>query len=738
MAQRELICVDKQYYIRATSTRIDDRTLVLKQGETFAVFDRFGDIHSIGRDEHGIYHQDTRFLSSLELKIEGQRLLLLNSTVKSDNSLLTVDLTNPELTIDPERWGPGFIKTTVLPQGALHIFRSKLLWKGACYERIRLTNYWPCPVGIDMSIDFDADFADIFEVRGTVHKKKGHRLPAQVEKDRLLLSYIGLDRMLRRLSIVSSRMPDSISNSRFLYNIALRPRQDWNLYILICCYTDMGKKKGSVPVDHARYKCAVDSAARELKHSRDSQCRIFTSNEQFNDWINRSVSDLHMLTTETAYGPFPYAGVPWFSAPFGRDGIITALECLSVNPELARGVLAFLAATQARDTDPEKDAQPGKILHEMRQGEMAACGEVPFGVYYGSVDATPLYVTLAWEYFMRTGDIEFIKSIWPNILAALSWIEDYGDMDGDGLVEYSKSHSKGLANQGWKDSDDSVFHRDGSSPVGPVALCEVQGYCVRAYLGAARLACILGEKELEGRFYNRAKEIRETIEKAFWIEELSTYAIALDGEKRPCEICSSNAGHLLFAGVVRPDRAERLSDTLMSPSMFSGWGIRTISDREARYNPMSYHNGSVWPHDNALIALGLSRYGLKHQTLRIMTGLFDASIFMDMHRLPELFCGFIKRPCEGPTLYPVACLPQAWASATVFCLLQAALGLSFDIKRPQLRFCHPVLPPFLSEVQIRDLNVPGGRVDLDLQRHANNVSINVKDKEGDVEIAVIH
>ncbi len=730
MPASDLICIDEQYYVRATSTRIDDRTRVLKHGDTFGVFDRFGDIQLIGRGEHGIYHQDTRFLSCLELRINGKRPLLLNSTVKSDNSLLTVDLTNPEVCLQEE--GGGHV-----PQGRLHIFRSKLLWEGICYEHIRATNYSLEPVSLDLTLDFRADFADIFEIRGTERKRRGQDLEPRILKNGVILSYKGLDGVIRCLRLMAKPSPHEVSSTRFLYRLNLEPRAKWDLFLHFCCELKE-EKKASVTPGHSCHRTVIDNAAREMKAAKDLQCAIFTSNEQFNDWINRSLSDLHMLTTKTPYGPYPYAGVPWFSAPFGRDGIITAMECLWVNPELAKGVLGFLSATQAKEMNPVQEAEPGKILHEMRQGEMAACGEVPFGRYYGTVDATPLFVMLAWAYYQRTGDIEFIRSIWPNLELALKWIEKYGDQDGDGFVEYSRHSPRGLVNQGWKDSDDSIFHRDGSLAKGPIALCEVQAYCYGAFSGAARLARALGMMDLVHKLEEKARRVEQLFNRHFWWEKGETYALALDGEKRQCQVAASNAGHALFAGIASADKARRVAARLLAPDSFTGWGIRTLSDKEVRYNPMSYHNGSVWPHDNALIALGLARYGFKHMALKVMTGLFDASIYMDLHRLPELFCGFIRRPHEAPTLYPVACLPQAWASATVFCLLQACLGLTFSRNGPQIRFTHPVLPRYLNEVHITNLRVWNGTADLILRRHGQNVSINVLRKEGEVEVAVIH
>jgi glycogen debranching enzyme len=400
-------------------------------------------------------------------------------------------------------------------------------------------------------------------------------------------------------------------------------------------------------------------------------------------------------------------------------------------------VLRFLAATQATETRPESDAEPGKIVHEMREGEMAALGEIPFARYYGSVDATPLFVLLAGAYFARTGDDETVMELWPAVRRALDWIDRLGDADGDGFVEYHRRSREGLRNQGWKDSEDAVFHADGELAEGPIALCEVQGYVYAAKRGAARLAGIVGDRERGRALLAEARTLRAKFESTFWCEDLATYALALDGRKEPCRVRTSNVGHCLFTGIVSPMRARLVAGTLTHPDMYSGWGVRTVASDQRRYNPMSYHNGSVWPHDNALIAAGMARYHLGHHAERILQGLFDAVQWVDLQRLPELVCGFARMPSAGPTLYPVACAPQSWSAGAVYMLLAACLGISVDGPERRVRFTYPRLPAFLDTVWITHLRVGDGLVDLELRRHGGDVGVNVLRRDGAVEVVLV-
>jgi glycogen debranching enzyme len=715
----EIIRVQDQYYILATSSRVDQQPRVLKHGDTFAVLDRSGNIQQIGLGEQGIFHAGTRHLSGLEMRLMDRRMLFLSSTVREDNAMITVDLANPDIVVDGE---------VVLARNQVHIMRSLFLWKGVCYDRLLVRNYAMRPVQVKLSVVFEADFADIFEVRGLKRDQRGEMLEPKIDRDSVRLSYRGLDDVVRATSIVFSPTPASLQRGQAELEDELPPLGEKAFFLTIACESS-DAQPGVLAFDEA-----IAAAAEDWRTLRADRPRIFTSSEQLNDWLARSDADLHMMVTRTEHGPYPYAGVPWYSTVFGRDGIITALMCLWTDPSMARAVLGFLAENQAHATDAERDAEPGKILHEMRSGEMAALGEIPFGRYYGSVDATPLFVMLAGAYYQRTNDLDFIRGLWPHIQAALDWIDLYGDADGDGFVEYERRSSKGLTVQGWRDSWDSVFHADGALADGPVALAEVQGYVFAAKRAAAELAVYLGRNEHAARLFEEADALRERFEHVFWCDELSTYAMALDGAKRPCRVCASTAGQLLFTGIASPGRAERVAHTLLSDACFSGWGVRTVCASDARYNPMSYHNGSVWPHDNAIIAAGLARYGLVNEMQKLTSALFDASAFVDLHRVPELFCGFTRRLGEGPTLYPVACAPQAWSAAVAFFILQAMLGLKIDAPHRQVRFVRPVMPETVKEIEIRNLRVGDASVDLSLERFAKDVAIELIRREGDVEV----
>ncbi|HEX3501305.1 MAG TPA: amylo-alpha-1,6-glucosidase [Stellaceae bacterium] len=709
------------FYIPSTGAIATRHSHVLKQGDTFAVLDPFGDSQATGPTLEGLFFEDTRYLARLALTVDGLRPLLLSSTVTEDNAMLSTDLTNPDLVED------GRLR---LPRDTVHILRSTVLGDDALFQVLELLNYGATPTWFRLGLQFDADFADMFEVRGAVRPRRGTRLADEQHAAGPVLAYRGLDGVVRRTSFEFGPPPLTIGPRVVQWTIELPPGGTQTIRLAMRCARD----------DHApraqSYEASVAAAATRVADRQARATDIYTGNETFNDWLNRSRADLDMLVTKTPNGLYAYAGIPWFSTAFGRDGIITALECLWVDPELAAGTLRFLAANQATTLDPKADAEPGKILHETRKSEMAALGEVPFARYYGSIDSTPLFIMLAAAYYARTGDLDLVRALWPNIEAALAWMSEFGDIDGDGFLEYSRQSVNGLVNQGWKDSADSIFHADGSLAEAPIALAEVQAYAHAAYRGAAALATALGEAPRARVLRETAERLRQRFESAFWIEALGSYALALDGDKRPCRVRASNAGHVLLGGLAGPQRATRVAETLMDDDFFSRWGIRTIARGEARYNPLSYHNGSVWPHDNGLIAMGFARYGMKQPLMRLLTGMFDAALFLDLRRLPELFCGFARRPGSGPTAYPVACSPQAWSSGAVFAMLGATLGISFEPQARQIRFARPALPPWLTEVTLTNLRLGEASADLVLRRSQDSVALHVLGRRGDVDIVL--
>jgi glycogen debranching enzyme len=710
-----------QYYIATTSSPADYLARVLKYGKMFFVFDRLGDVQTSGLGEEGLFYDGMRHLSALSLKLWNARPLLLSSTVATNNFLFTADLANLDVFSDGEM---------VIHRGTLHLVRTRFLWRDSCFEKLLFVNHGLENLEVPVRVEFDADFTDIFEVRGTGRERKGRQLPEQIDGNSVVLSYEGLDRVVRQTRVRTDAKAVKSYESGLEFEVALRPKERATVEVEICCGTD-------APRSSVGYTEALSSARFELAEMSRAFPQITSSNSRFSDWIARSVSDLQMMIAGNPERNYPYAGVPWFSTVFGRDGIITALQTLWLNPSIAKGVLEFLAASQAEETDFVADSEPGKILHEMRRSEMAMLGEVPFGRYYGSVDATPLFIMLAGAYFERTADRPFLEKLWPHVQRALTWIDRFGDVDGDGFVEYARQSHKGLVQQGWKDSNDSVFHADGKVAEPPIALCEVQGYVYAAKLAAARLSRVLGDLNVCCQLEVEAESLRTQFEEKFWCSDLGTYALALDGRKRPCRVRASNAGHCLYTGIVSPERARHVAEALMSPESFTGWGIRTVANTESRYNPLSYHNGSIWPHDNSVIANGMAKYGSKKMAGELLLALLDLSSEVELHRLPELFCGLKRRPNEGPTLYPVACSPQAWAAAAPFLILEGCLGISVQADRGRIVFNRPFLPEGIPQLSIRGLGCGKVAVDLLLERRNDSVLVHLENKQEDIEIVTI-
>jgi glycogen debranching enzyme len=708
------------FYIPATNLPARPR-YTLKHGESFLMLDSHGDIGAASGGADGLFHNDTRYLSQFELRFNGESLLLLGSNVRDDNSALSADLTNPDIYAD------GHI---VLEKDTVHVVRATYVWRKTAYQRLAIKNHGDRAISFELVFNFASDFADIFEVRGMQRQRRGIAHRPQTDSDEVLLKYEGLDQEVRRTKIIFDPAPSEIKPYSARYQLSLVPQQSLAIFVALVADASDGRS--------TTFFKGMLAARRETRAATRHMATVETSHAIFNEVLCRSMADLNMLMTQTPDGRYPYAGIPWYSTTFGRDGLITAQEILWIDPSVACGVLKRLARYQATRVDAAADAQPGKILHEMRSGEMAALREIPFGLYYGSIDSTPLFVMLAGLYAERTGDLATLKELWPAIEAALRWIDGPGDPDRDGFLEYHRTNEDGLVNQGWKDSYDSIFHADGSLAQGPIALAEVQGYVYAAKRLMARCAGLLGDAQRSVELDAQATRLAERFDEAFWCPEIGTFALALDGAKKPCRVRTSNAGQLLFTGIVRRERAELVIDQLLRPNFFSGWGIRTVARDEVRYNPMSYHNGSIWPHDNALIALGFARYGNKAAAGKVLKAMFEAAAYMDLRRLPELYCGFPRRRGRGPTLYPVACSPQAWAAGTPFLLLQACLGLTFDPGRNEICLHNPYLPPFLDNVLLRNVRLCEAGVDLLIHRDGDAVSVEVLRTEGVIRVSVVY
>jgi glycogen debranching enzyme len=616
----------------------------------------------------------------------------------------------------------------------------KILATDRLYELIDLESFHPSTVSSTLSIDVHADFADIFELRGQRRERRGVRARAHVTKDGIVFGYRGTDGRRRRTTVHvyasgavaghsgGSRVAQRLTPERVVLDLTLDRGDPLRLEVVVECEIEDVAASPRASFDQALSTRRAEESAWLASHAR-----ITSSNQHLDEWLERSVVDLAMLRSSTAECTLIYAGVPWFAATFGRDAVITALETLTLAPAIAAGTLRRLAALQGTTEAPERDEQPGKIVHEVRHDEMAAAGEVPFGRYYGSVDSTPLFLLLAGAYVRRTGDLALAGELWPAFERALEWITRYGDRDGDGYVEYARETPRGLVNQGWKDSHDSISHRDGRLAEAPIALVEVQGYLYGAYRGLAFIARRLGQRPLAGELLQRAADLQARFHRDFWMEDQGFYALALDGEKRRCEVVSSNPGHCLATGIVPADVARRVAERLLQPDLFCGWGIRTLSAHERRFNPMSYHNGSVWPHDNALVAAGLRRCGAVAEAVAVLRAFFDASVHVEQARLPELFCGFTRAEHTGPVPYPVACRPQAFAAGSAFMMLQAALGLRIDAFRNRLTFDRPRLPDGINEVRLENLRVGMCSVDLSVARPG---TVSVVRRDGPLDVVI--
>ena len=707
------------YYILTSPVAAGIRKLSLKQDEAFIVCDKFGNFRSRFQGELGFYFEGTRFLNILGLRINEEYPLFLYSTVSSDDSEIIIDLTNPDYTID---------RHLVIPRNTVFIRKRLLIYRNTFYQTLQFKNFHTHQIELKITLQYGADFLDIFEIRGTERAKRGETLPPEYQKERVTFKYLGLDKILRSLQLRFDPLPHDATGEEATFFIQLRPQQEWELHLWATALP------GESRIQRWNLPQVITRLRKGITRREQERTRIVTSNESFNQLLSRSLSDIRMLETETPHGPYPYAGIPWFVAPFGRDGIITSLEILPFQPQIARGTLQFLAKLQGKEKDPFLDEDPGKIMHEYRKGEMANLREIPFIPYYGSVDSTPLFLILLHQYLSWSGDLAFAESLWPNAMAALEWIRKYGDLDRDGYVEYHRESPIGLQQQGWKDSHDSVFHSDGQLAASPISLVEVQGYLYGALVGLGSLASELGKTDLQMELISEAEALRERFDRDFWSDAKQFYALALDKDKTQCDVITSNPGHCLWTGLIDERKARLVADRLTGAQMFSGWGIRTVGEGEARYNPMSYHNGGVWPHDNAIILAGFKRYGLNDHLRRVATGLFESTLFLENGRLPELFCGFGRTIGHGPTPYPIACSPQAWSAASIFSILSSFLGLTADALNQRLYFTDPVLPSWLKWVEITNLQVGNERVDFLAREGKTGALIEVTDKTPSIEI----
>jgi len=693
---------------------------VLKHNDAFAIVDPAGNMHARNEIDHdiadGLICRDTRLLSRNTLTVNGQPADAVNTMLSKDNTVFETRLKTPDENLE--------------------LWRTLFVWQDHLYEEIALVNRTADAQEIALAYDFAADFQDLFELRGAKRKSNGTQSPTENTDNGLHFAYTGLDQKTRDTFIAFSKPAQKDADGKTVFTLTADAGSS------LCLYSRIGPDD-IAGLDAKTFENAKADAGAYVQEQLNRRAEIESSNPEFDIWVHQNAVDIALLTTKTDQGPYPYAGIPWYSAAFGRDALITGFQTLWQDPDLSKGILGYLAHHQATETDTFHDSEPGKIMHELRLGEMAACGEIPHTPYYGTADATPLFVFLAGAYLERTGDIAFIKTLWPHIERALDWIDNHGDKDGDGFVEYLRGAESGLGNQGWKDSQDSISHADGTLAEGAIALCEVQGYVYAAKKAAGDMARSLKLTTKADALYKQAKDLKEKFNQVFWSDDLGTYALALDGHKKPCLVSSSNTGHLLFSGIVPDDRAAQVADRLMADDMFTGYGIRTLSANEKRYepvkNPEGYHNGTVWTHDTAICAAGMARYGMEDKASKLLSALFDAARHFPQQRLPELFGGLARDTQNNtpPAPYPVACNPQAWASASESLLVQSMLGLKIDGHKKQVTIENPRLPAWLTELTLHGLQIGDGSISLRFQRHDEGVDITHIGGSPDIDLHII-
>ncbi|HEU4697578.1 MAG TPA: glycogen debranching N-terminal domain-containing protein [Gemmatimonadales bacterium] len=708
--------------IACTHEKAVEHALVLKHARLFLVTTAHGDVDPPGACSLGLFQDDTRILSRYALHVEGGPPALLSGQVPRTFAG-EIDLAVKDIPFGGDPWDP---------KNAIHVRRQQLLCD-RFIERLTLTNYLRTGLDYRVALDLGADFADIFEVRGWKREARGEFYAPVAERDRLVFGYRGRDGALLRSVVRFREPPHELGPEGARWRFPLAPScgrfvVEWEVH------TEEEPRPVVVPgatldapsvVVGDAFEQRRDAMERAYAGWRSGCTRWHSDVEDFDAVLARAVDDLRALYVEVDGERVVSAGIPWYSTIFGRDSILTSLQTLPLAPRIAVDTLRYLARRQGTKEDPYTEEQPGKILHELRRGEMARSGEIPHVPYYGTIDATPLFCILLHETWRWTGDDALVRALLPNAQRALEWCDRFGDMDGDGFVEYARTSAKGLVNQGWKDSGDGVPWPDGTLPEPPIALVEVQGYVYDAKVRMSELCRVFGLPAEAERLRAEAARLRARIERHFWLDDLGTFALALDGAKRPLPTVTSNAGHLLWSRVPTPAQAARMTDQLLGPDMFSGWGIRTLSARHPAYNPMSYHDGSVWPHDNAIIVLGLAHNGFAERAHPVVRGLHEAAARDEAQRLPELFCGIPRGYATRPVAYPVSCSPQAWASGAMFMMLQAMLGLFPEAPARVLHVRNPVLPDFLCELTVADLQVGGSRVALQFRRHQDRTLCNL-------------
>jgi glycogen debranching enzyme len=695
--------------------------LVIKNGNLFFLSEPDGTVPLTPGHGFGLYYHDCRFLKGYALKISGRKpeVLVRNA---DRGYMATLGLSNPDL----DDRGKSLPKHSVEIRWERVASAEDL----ALVDTLVLQNLTSDHISFSLEFQFQAAFEDIFAIRGLFQGKHGTRHPPVWENSALCFRYHGADEIERELAIDFSPRPNERLPHIANYRVNLAPRGSRQLRVCLNVSTSEQQKR---PLRRSAEIKSNESRER-IDGWPKQNTQIHTNSLLLRRVMDRSLNDLRVLRCTLDGGASYFAaGVPWFVALFGRDSIITALQTLAYDLSIAEYTIRLLAKYQGKELNPWREEEPGKILHELRVGEMAHLGEIPHTPYYGTVDATPLWLVLVGKHATWSGETRLFEQLRPQIEAALNWIEQYGNLDGDGYVKYDCKIEKGLANQGWKDSGDGIVNTDGSLAAPPIALVEVQGYVYQAKIEMAALFRRVGDEERASVLEQQAERLRERFDHDFWVDD-GYYALALQRHNRQAAVLSSNAGHALWSGIARPDRAGRIVESLLSDEMFNGWGVRTLTSRALRYNPLGYHLGTVWPHDNSLIAAGFKRYGLDHEALKIMSGLIEAAVHFQSYRLPELFGGFPQQDYDLPVSYPVACQPQAWSAGAVPYLLTTVLGLEGDGFESRLRIVRPNLPENINEVQVCGLRVGQGSVDLRFTRSGDHVAAIVEQLKGKMEV----